>query len=219
MPDAGFLEQKRARPTSLALVVLAHAGVLGALMLAKGPDFIDAITKTRVTLIDAQHPPPPEPPPPQPDRRQSAQERLTSAPPLIERVIAGPIVPDLPPVPLDPPRLPPLDPVVHADPPTPRLVAPQRARANLGSYFSTDDYPAAALRAEAEGTTRFALTIGPDGRVTNCTVTGSSGNSALDSATCRILRGRARYRPARDQNDNPASGADRGSITWRLPAA
>ena len=127
-------------------------------------------------------------------------------------------MPPLPPLPPQPPR-PPQDPVViRADPPAPRISPPQRARANLGSYFSTDDYPAAALRAEAEGTTRFSLAIGPDGRVTNCTVTGSSGNSALDSATCRILRSRARYTPARDQNRNPTSGQDRGSVTWRLPS-
>jgi TonB family protein len=102
-------------------------------------------------------------------------------------------------------------------PPPPRLAPPQRARANLNSYFSTDDYPAAALRGYEQGTTAFSLTIGTNGRVTACNVTSSSGSAALDQATCRILRSRARYTPARDSYGNPAEGRDSGRVTWRLP--
>ena len=91
------------------------------------------------------------------------------------------------------------------------------ARANLGSYFSMDDYPAAALRANDQGTTGFRLTISPSGRVADCVITMSSGSAALDEATCRILRSRARYTPARDLNGNPAMGTDNGRVTWRLP--
>jgi len=102
-------------------------------------------------------------------------------------------------------------------PPPGRIIPPERARANLGSYFSTDDYPAAALRAEAEGEVRFTLTIGSDGRVHDCVVTASSGSPPLDSATCRIMRSRARYTPARDHYGNPTTGTDRGVVRWRLP--
>jgi protein TonB len=114
--------------------------------------------------------------------------------------------------------------VVPATPPTPYVapvpvvVPPQRARANLNSYFSADDYPAAALRGNDQGTTGFSLTIGANGRVEACSVTSSSGSAALDQATCRILRSRARYTPARDQNGNPTSGRDSGRVTWRLPS-
>lgn len=95
---------------------------------------------------------------------------------------------------------------------------PQRARANLGSYFSQDDYPASALREAAQGTSRVSLTIGTNGRVVGCSIAASSGNASLDSATCRILQSRARYTPARDQSGNPATGVDRGSVTWVFPA-
>jgi protein TonB len=109
-------------------------------------------------------------------------------------------------------------PAPPAPPPPPRLFAPsQRSRANLNSYFSADDYPAAALRGNEQGTTAFSLTIGPNGRVTACNVTASSGSSALDQATCRILRSRARYTPARGPDGNPTSGTDAGRVTWRLP--
>ena len=219
MQEAGYLAQKQGSPTGFALIVLAHVGALGALAMAKGPEIIDAITNTAVTFVDVEPPPRPVDPPPQPERQQQTPpEHMTTVPPVIDRVILGPVVPDLPPTPPQPPRLPPDPVVVRADPPAPRISPPQRARANLGGYFSTDDYPASAIYAEAEGTTRFSLAIGSDGRVTGCTITGSSGNSALDSATCRILRARARYTPARDQNRNPVSGTDRGSVTWRLPS-
>jgi TonB family protein len=94
---------------------------------------------------------------------------------------------------------------------------PRRARANLSAYFSADDYPAAALRGNHQGTTGFRLTIAPNGRVTNCAVTASSGSAALDQATCRILRSRARYTPARGRGGTAIGGIDTGRVTWRLP--
>src|ERR687891_509395 len=49
-------------------------------------------------------------------------------------------------------------------PPPAQTVEPARARANLATYISNDDYPASALSREEQGTTRFRLTIGTDGR-------------------------------------------------------
>ncbi|MDQ4087219.1 MAG: TonB family protein [Pseudomonadota bacterium] len=100
----------------------------------------------------------------------------------------------------------------------PRTVEPARAPASLASYVSPDDYPTSALRNREQGTTRFRLTVGADGRVTDCTITGSSGSAALDSATCRIMRSRARFTPARDSNGNPTSDTVGASLTWRIPA-
>ena len=91
-------------------------------------------------------------------------------------------------------------------------------RANLGNYFSSDDYPVTAWMNEEEGTVRFRLTIDSEGRVAGCEVTQSSGSQQLDQRTCEILTVRARYRPARDASGAPASGTDSGSVTWRLPS-
>ena len=94
---------------------------------------------------------------------------------------------------------------------------PGAGPANLASYFSRDDYPRAAIRNREEGTVVFRLTVGTDGRVADCTITSSSGSASLDEATCRILRERGRYRPARDARGNPTTGSDEGSVTWALP--
>jgi TonB family protein len=92
-----------------------------------------------------------------------------------------------------------------------------RARINLASYFTADDYPAAALRAEAEGSVFFRLDIAPDGRVSACTVTASSGSAALDNAACRILRSRVRAIPARNAGGNAVADVISSSIRFILP--
>ena len=102
--------------------------------------------------------------------------------------------------------------------PAPAAAAePARARANLASYISNDDYPASALQAREQGQVEFTLDVGPDGRVTQCAVAQSSGSAALDSTTCRIMRSRARFTPARDLAGNPVPDRMRGRIGWRLP--
>jgi TonB family protein len=138
-----------------------------------------------------------------------AQRRRRPLPPPPVMVAPPPPVYYVPAPPAPPPPPPPLP---------MRVVPPQRARANLGAYFSADDYPAAALRANEQGTTGFRLNIGTNGRITGCQVTASSGSATLDQATCRILRSRARYVPARDSYGAPATGSDSGRVSWRLPA-
>lgn len=95
---------------------------------------------------------------------------------------------------------------------------PARSALPLGRYLSPDDYPAAALRNNEQGTVAFTLAISPEGRVTNCAITQSSGSAALDSTTCRIMRSRARYNPARDARGVAIPGTDRARLTWQLPA-
>ena len=95
-------------------------------------------------------------------------------------------------------------------------IEPARARANLASYISNEDYPASAVKAGEQGTVRFRLDVGSDGRVTHCRVTGSSGSPALDNTTCRLMRSRARFTPARDRSGNPTADVFSSSITWRM---
>ena len=94
-----------------------------------------------------------------------------------------------------------------------------RARAFLPGFFSSDDYPTAALRNEETGTVSFSLAIDRDGRVTRCTVTKSSGSAALDATTCGIIERRARFSPARDERGNAVADVTTSRIRWDLPAA
>lgn len=95
---------------------------------------------------------------------------------------------------------------------------PPVAQVPLPRLFGNDDYPAAALRYDQEGTVAVMLNVGVDGRVTGCTVTSSSGSAALDSTTCRLLRNRARFEPARDARGRAIAGTSAATIRWALPA-
>lgn len=90
---------------------------------------------------------------------------------------------------------------------------------SLRALFSDDDYPAEAIRMRQEGQTRVRLTVSPQGRVTMCAVVGDSGSAYLDSSTCRILRARARFRPARDAAGNALEGSIAYTHVWTLPGS
>jgi protein TonB len=208
----------RGRTYSIIIVALLHALLAYAFVSGLAYRFVKGLNPDMKTFDVKEEPPPPpeQPPPPPPDQPSAPPLTAVQSPIPLPSPIPVPFTPPTPyvaPIPIAVPPAP-----RPAPPPPPRVVPPQRARANLNSYFSTDDYPAAALRGNEQGTTSFSLVIGVSGRVDSCTVTGSSGSSSLDQATCRILRSRARYTPARDESGNPTTGRDSGRVTWRLPA-
>jgi protein TonB len=76
---------------------------------------------------------------------------------------------------------------------------PRRIRGRI-----TDrDYPAAVGEAGTGGTVSVIYTIEPDGRATECRITRSSGNRALDATTCRLIEERFRFDPSRDRQGRP----------------
>ena len=103
-----------------------------------------------------------------------------------------------------------------AEPAADVVVEPARPLLDLSSYISNADYPASALRNEEEGTSRFRLDIGPDGRVTGCAIVGSSGSQALDTATCSLMRRRARFSPATTRGGSTVADTYESSIRWRI---
>ena len=104
--------------------------------------------------------------------------------------------------------------------PSPKpLYQPKAAKpkGDNSGWLTTDDYPIRSIRERQEGRTGYRLTIDAMGRVTACTVTGSSGFAELDSRACQLLPKRARFDPARDTNGAAVSGTYSGNIQWRLP--
>ena len=175
--------------------------------------------KLKVIDVEQQPPPPQEPPPPPKDMPKVPPPPVTPPPlvqmntpppPTITTVTAPPVPPVIPPVVTAPPP--------PAPPPPPRKVqSAQSAKGDLRTLFSADDYPPSAVSAGAEGTAQASITIGTDGRVQSCNIIRSSGNSALDSATCNIIRRRAKFVPAKDSNGNATTDTiTTPPITWRL---
>jgi protein TonB len=99
------------------------------------------------------------------------------------------------------------------------IVTPAAPRSDPAGYVLASDYPQSARRLGEQGTVAFALEVGPDGRVGGCAITRSSGSAALDSATCRIMRARARFTPAMDSTGSAVGSRIEQQVTWSLGGA
>jgi protein TonB len=69
------------------------------------------------------------------------------------------------------------------------------------------DLPPDLRQGRIGGTVTVGYDIDATGRVSNCVVTGSSGNAELDRVTCQLIEQRFRYEPLRDANNRPAPSA------------
>lgn len=212
------------RTVSIAFVALLHVLLGYAIITGLAYNVVKKAAEDLKTFdVEEEPPPPPEEPPPPPETQAEVPPPVVSPPPLVRTNTQPPpvtVVNVAPPPVITPtaPTAPPAPPAPPPPPPAPVRVQPAKARANLASYISDDDYPQDAIRNEQQGTTRFRLDIGPDGRVSGCTVTGSSGSSSLDNTTCRLIRSRARFTPATDSSGGKTTDTFNGSIRWVLPA-
>jgi periplasmic protein TonB len=90
-----------------------------------------------------------------------------------------------------------------------------RARQIRGSIRDSD-WPLGAIAARAEGTVFLRFVVAPTGRVSDCRVTRSSGRADLDATTCRLIRQRFVYRPARDIGGRPIAEVIEGEHVWEM---
>lgn len=98
-----------------------------------------------------------------------------------------------------------------------RPALPARPSTNPATWVTTADYPLAALRENLEGTVDFMLAVGPDGRVSECSIRGSSGSDLLDGTTCDLVRQRAVFVAAQDASGHPVAGTYRNRVRWMIP--
>ena len=203
------------RTLAIVLVALIQFGLGYAIVTGLAYNVIKKAAQDLKTFDVEEQPPPPEEPPPPPKDMPKVPPPPVTPPPLV-RMEAPP--PPIATVTTMAPPIPPVAPAPPPPPPPPRKVqSATSAKGDLRTLFSADDYPAAAQAAGAEGTAQAQLTIGPDGRVVGCNLIRSTGNSALDSATCNILRRRAKFTPAKDSNGQPTTDTvSTPPIVWRL---
>ena len=200
--------------TAFVIVAILHVLVGWALVTGLAAEGYKQLVK-KVTTIDIKKEEKKEEPPPPPPKKM-APPPIVAPPP---RVTITNVSPPLTIVPNPPPMPPP--PIIMAPPaaPPPPRGQPKSAvpKGNPGNWATTNDYPSQALREERQGTTRFRVSVGPDGRVTDCSVTGSSGSSDLDATACTKIRARARFNPATDGEGNPTSGTYSNAVRWVIP--
>ena len=227
-----YADQQMSGNRVVAIIIVALIHIALGYALVTGLAY-EAATKLveRVTTIDVEEPPPPEPedepPPPEPENVPQVSPPPPVAPPPPINIAPAPpplrTTPNIPPPAPPVTRIPPPAPVQAPVAPPPAPPAPSKARGaspdGLGRWAARiqGDYPSSALRREESGTVTMRITIGTNGRVEACSVTGSSGSSALDDAACRGMQRYARYNPALNAAGDPISDTTTQSIRYGLP--
>lgn len=208
------------RLVSIIIVVILHLFLGYALVTGLAYEAVKkAAEKMNVVDVKEEEPPEEEEPPPEPEKQ--IEPPVVSPPPLVKTVSPPPTVQtvsDPPPsISLVPKAAPPA-PAAPPPPPPPVAKRPKPVpKGNPGNWANTNDYPARALQQEREGVTRFSVTVGANGRVTGCSITGSSGHADLDQVTCSKITSRGRFDPALDGSGQPTSGTWSSSVRWQIP--
>ena len=215
--------QGQNRGATIATVAVIHAALGYALITGFGASVVTEVGKTiKATFVEKVETVELEPLPP-----MEAEPRADPLPAAPDTAIAldrdNSIDMAVIDVPLPPSPLPGTREIVL--PPMPAPPAPMPAyeakgavpRGNPGAWVTPDDYPARELRMGNEGLTRFRLEIGADGRVTDCTITASSGHPGLDEAACRLVTRRARFEAATGADGAKTAGRYENAIRWQIP--
>ncbi|MBX7541415.1 energy transducer TonB [Qipengyuania sp. GH29] len=219
-----YADQQMSGNRVVAIIIVAIIHIALGYLLVTGLA-IDAVKKVveRVTTVDVEEPPPPEPedePPPPPEDIPDVVPPPVAPPPPIN------IAPAPPPIRTQVTIPPPAPPAITIPPPAPPPAPPappSRARGaspdglNRWAARIQGDYPSSAIRREEAGTVTMRISIGANGRVEACSVTGSSGSSALDQAACRGMQRYARYNPALNAAGDPIPATTTQSIRYVLP--
>lgn len=116
--------------------------------------------------------------------------------------------------------VPPADPGLGTAPPPPPLAfdpVSASPRNNISDWVTTDDYRTSWINREMVGIVRFKVSVGTNGRVQDCQILASTGHTALDTATCKLVKRRAKFNPARNGNGDKVTGSFTRSVKWQLP--
>lgn len=175
-------------------------------------------------IIEEVKPPPPPPPENLPPPPKFAPPPPSFVPPP-EVVVNPPPTPGpaittttVAPPPMAVTIMPPAPPAPPA-PAAPRRAA-QPAVLNVSACApKNEDYPAAAVRAEATGTTVIRFTIDATGKVSNAEVVRSAGPSRehrqLDRLALQKLSD-CNFTPGRDENGRAVGGSTDVTYVWKL---
>ena len=217
-PNAGALLGALAIPAGFGAALIV--GLAFTVVVVDPPS---ALKGYEVTQVDIP-PPPPEPQPeadPSPAQTTPAPKpAVIDAPiviaprPVIDVSPVGTLGDDLITLPFPAGLDANADPVVSPALPDPIAATPQ---GNPFAWIQERDYRSNWIRQGLSGVAGFTLDIDARGRVSDCTITRSTGHDVLDGATCRLLKRRARFDPARDPAGNRVPASYSSSVAWEIP--
>ena len=88
---------------------------------------------------------------------------------------------------------------------------------NPGNWATDNDFPIDALAKGIESDVHFRLAVDPAGQVTACIIQNRFPPGGFGELTCRLLRARARFRPALDSSGKPVASYFASTVRWRIP--
>lgn len=236
--QTSFLDTRRGpRWWVIALVALAHVAAFYGLVRAFAPETLAAVEREalatfNVTITAPPPPPPPPEPPPVPDEGAAGDPGRKAVPKAVTAPI--PRLPIAPPSPV--PRASSTG-VATTSGATDSGAGTGAAGAGLGTgsgrggsgqgglvpvtkpvkisgdINSASDFPVPPGGRQARfGTSvTVVMTVGPDGRASNCRVVRPSPDREADAIVCRLAEQRFRFRPATDRYGEPVAA----SYGWR----
>jgi len=104
--------------------------------------------------------------------------------------------------------------VMEQDPPA---QDPSRAQSEPAPIGNAAEWFASAPERKDitdELTVRFAVSVFADGSIGDCTILLSSGNEAIDEATCRSIREHGTFDPARDESGERTDAVFESAVSW-----
>jgi protein TonB len=219
-----YADQQMSTNKIVALVIVALIHVFVGYALVTGLAYKAAqqvIKKVTTVDIKEEKPKEEEPPPPPPEQPDTPPPPIVAPPPPINIAPAPPPVATVNVAPPAPPAVPlqvaPPAPPAPPPPPGPskaRGVKPKGQAGWAGRIQS--NYPTKAAREEREGRVGVRVQIGPDGRVSACSVSSSSGSPDLDEAACDGMTRYARFDPALDAAGNAIAASYSTAIVYKL---
>ena len=213
----------------ISVVLVLHLLLGWALINGLAQRLVEVIKAPIETKIIEEVKPPPPPPPenlppppkfaPPPPSFVPPPEVNVNPPPMQAPTITTTTV-------APPPQAVTIQPPAPPAPPAPAPPAPPRAAARpaFGGDLQTckptgDDYPSAAKRAEATGTTKVRFTVGADGKLASAEVAKSAGPSREHKMLDRIAVSKlseCTFRAGVDENGRPAGGSFEVDYVWKL---
>jgi protein TonB len=224
-----YADERRASPrqlTGLGIVLVLHVLLGWALVNGLGRKIVEVIKAPIETKIIEEVKPPPPPPPenlppppknaPPPPSFVPPPEINVAPPPTAAPVITTTqVAPPPAPVTIAPPAPP--APPAPAAPPAPKVAAAP-ARIDV-STCAKPEYPPAAARAEATGTTRIKFTVDAEGKVSKAEIERPSGptreHRLLDKTAADAL-GQCRFKPGIDGDGKPVGGIANVEYVWKI---
>ena len=95
-----------------------------------------------------------------------------------------------------------------------QLAMPQPIRPQ--TWLRVEDLPLEEVGSGEARLVAFRVTVRPDGTLQDCAIEVTSGRPKLDELTCRIMRRRARFKPAVGVSGQPIHAVHRSSSVWAV---